>query len=373
MNATMLRLRKVGAAWMAALMVFATAAGAASATPEFADAANAALTWVKGQQQPDGSFPGFGAGSSVDVLLAFVSAQDNQEVGDGSLSTYTAQGSKLITFLESKVADLTKTPGSAGKLLVAVAGNGMDGKAFGGVDLIGVINSSYDASTGQYGNDIIGHAFAILGLAAAGEEVPVKAANFLADAQGPEGGWAFSGETAPGAADTNTSAVALQALLAMRVGTSDPTVDRAGKWLAAQQNDDGGFPYQKGGEFGSDSDVNSSAYVAEALTALGMYSEAGLAKSFIRSMQLESGAFQWMKSEPGENAGATYQAIPALLDASLVAPTGVTIGDGGGVPVGMPTTGQGDTSAMVVGAFLAALALCAGIVTRRATLSLGKR
>ncbi len=375
MNSTIWKIRKVGTAWMAALMVFVAGAGAVRATPEFPDVAYSALIWVTKQQQPDGSFPGFGAGSSVDALLAFVSAQDDKSAGseDLNLHSYTQEGSKLITFLESKVGDLSKTPGGAGKLLIAVAGNKMDGKAFGGVDLVGVINASYDAKTGQYGKDVIGHAFAILGLAEAGEEVPVLAANFLADAQGPEGGWAFSGDTAPGAADTNTTAVALQALIAMHVGTSDPTIDRAGKWLAEQQNEDGGFPYQKGGEFGSDSDVNSTAYVAQAFNTLGMYDEAGMAKSFIRSMQLESGAFQWMKSEPGENAGATYQAIPAVLDATLVAPAGVINEGGGVVPVGMPTTGQSEMGAAIAVALLATLALSAGLFLRRSAFPLGKK
>lgn len=363
MNSTVRNLRKMGVAWLAALMVFVTAAGAASATPEFPDVANAALTWMKGQQQPDGSFPGFGAGSSVDALLAFVSAQDDKEAGHEDLHTYTQEGSKLITFLESKAADLAKTPGGAGKLLLAVAADKLNGKSFGGVDLVGVINASYDAPTGHYGQDVIGHAFAILGLAAAGEEVPIAAASFLADAAGPEGGWAFSGETEPGKADTNTTAVVLQALLAMHVGTSDNTIAKAATWLAAQQNADGGFPYQQGGEFGSDSDVNSSAYAAQAFNALSDYEHAGTAKSFIRSMQLPSGAFQWMKSDPSENADATYQAIPALLDATLVAPAGVSR-EGGVIPGGMPTTGQSNTELSLAVIVLAMLALSTGLALR---------
>lgn len=373
MVSTLNKIRRNGIAWLAALMVFVTAAGAASATPEFPDVANAALTWMKGQQQPDGSFPGFGAGSSVDALLAFVSAQDDKEAGHEDLHTYTQQGSLLITYLESKAAELAKTPGGAGKLLIAVAADKLNGKAFGGVDLVGVINASYDAKTGHYGSDVIGHAFAILGLAAAGEEVPTEAAGFLADAVGPEGGWAFSGDTAPGKADTNTTAVALQALIAMRVGTSDNTITRAATWLAAQQNADSGYPYQQGGEFGSDSDVNSTAYVAQAFNALSDYDHAGMAKSFIRSMQLESGAFQWMESDPTENAGATYQAIPALLDATLVAPAGVSR-EGGVVPGGMPTTGQSNDIALALAmTMLAALALSAGTYLRGSAIAAGKK
>jgi hypothetical protein len=373
MVSTWSKVRRNGVAWLAALMVFVTAAGTASATPEFPNVANTALTWMKGQQQPDGSFPGFGAGSSVDALLAFVSAQDDKEAGHEDLHSYTQAGSKLIIYLESKAAELAKSPGGAGKLLLAVAANKLNGKAFGGVDLVGAINASYDAKTGHYGQDVIGHAFAILGLAAAGEEVPTAAASFLADAVGPEGGWAFSGDTAPGKADTNTTAVALQALLAMHVGTSDNTIDRAATWLAAQQNTDGGYPYQQGGEFGSDSDVNSTAYVAQAFNALSDYDHAGTAKGFIRSMQLPSGAFQWMQSDPAENPGATYQAIPALLDATLVAPAGVSR-EGGVIPGGMPTTGQSSDIAMALTmTVLAALALSAGLYLRRYALPVGKK
>lgn len=368
MNGVISRLRRGGAALLAGLVVFVMGAGAVLATPEFPDVANAALTWMEGQQQADGSFPGFGAGSSVDALLAFVSAQDNREAGHEDLRTYTQAGSKLISFLESKVGELAKTPGGAGKLLLAVSADGLNGKAFGGTDLVATINASYDAKTGHYGADVIGHAFAILGLVAAGETVPVEAAQFLANAQGPEGGWAFSGDTKPGAADTNTTAVVLQALIAMQVGTSDPTIDRAFKWLTAQQNADGGFPYQKGGEFGSDSDVNSTAYVAQAFKALSYEEGAGSAKSFIRSMQLPSGAFQWTKAEAGENAGATYQAIPAVLDATLVAPRGVSNEggeSGGGVVPGMPTTGQSDSLIAIEIAALAAILMCSGIATLR--------
>lgn len=346
MALTLSGIGKKGGAWLAGLMVFGMAAGSVSATPEFPDVANSALSWMISQQAPDGSFPGFGAGSSVDALLALVSAQDDKTAGHEDLHNYTQEGSKLITFLESKAGELSKTPGGAGKLLLAVAGNRMDGKSFGGVDLVSVINASYNAKTGQYGSDIIGDAFAILGLTEAGEDVPTLAANFLADAQSPTGGWSFSGDTKPGAADTNTTAVVLEALLSMHVGTSDPTIDGSAKWLARQQNKDGGYPYQQGGEFGSESDVNSTSYVAQAFNSLSDYERAGLAKSFIRSMQLPSGGIQWKASEKGENAGATYQAIPALLDATLVAPRGVNRESGGTNPggqvPGMPTTGQGD-------------------------------
>jgi hypothetical protein len=336
-------IRRVAAALAVTLVLLPAIAPAdrvdrAYAVPEFPDVASAALLWMRGQQQQDGSFPGFGAGSTVDALLAIVAARQDP-------ASYSRNGNTPVTFLESKAAEIAKTPGGAGKLLIAVAALGRDGRAFGGVNLVDAITTSYNADTGQYGKDVIGHAFAVLGLEAAGEQVPDKATAFLAGTQTPEGGWAFSGDTKAGTADTNTTAVVVQALVAVGADKSNPDLmKKAVSYLTSQQNPDGGFPYQKGGEFGSESDVNSTAYVAQAMLALGNNTVAGQARSFIRSMQNPSGAFRWKPSEPADNAGATYQAIPPLLGATMVSPVGTepVFVPEGSPPVsqpGMPRTG----------------------------------
>src|ERR1043166_741494 len=102
-------------------------------------------------------------------------------------------------------------------------------------------------------SDAIGHAFVMLGLHAAGQTIPPKAVQYLESTQSADGGWAFSGDTKPGGADTNTTAVAVQALVAAGVLESDPAMQKARAYLISQQNaSDGGFPYQKGGQGGSD-------------------------------------------------------------------------------------------------------------------------
>lgn len=356
MNKVIAKVSRIALAGCAALGIFmANGAGQTFAAPEFPEVARAAFRWVEGQQQPDGSFPGFGAGSTVDAVLAFIAIGADP-------TAYSKGGNTPVTFLESKAADLAKTPGGAGKLLIAVASLGLDTRAFGGVDLIASTNASYDPKTGQYGKDAIGHAFAMLGLHVAGESIPTQAVAALKSLQAPEGGWAFSGETTPGAADTNTTAVAIQALVAAGEAPGSPALQKALAYLRAQQNSDGGFPYQQGGEFGSDSDVNSTSYVVQALVALGEVDMAGRAKGFIRQMQKENGAFQWKADEPDDNAGATYQAIPALLNVTLVTPHNVRVVS---APSGMPTTGAADW--LPVGAFagLAALLLAGGLMARR--------
>jgi hypothetical protein len=340
------------AAWLVAFSaVLGGAGGTFAQARSFPDAAATALAWVETQQQPDGSFAGFGAGSTVDVLLALLASGADPDA-------YSKGGNTPVAFLESKAGELAKTPGGAGKLLIAVATLGRGSLTFGGVDLVAAFNSTYDAATGQYGKDAIGHAFAMLGLKVANQPVPPAAVARLKALQGPEGGWAFTGETTPGAADTNTTAVAVQALVAAGEEQSSAVLQKARAYLLTQQNTDGGFPYQKEGEFGGESDVNSTSYVSQALIELNDFENSDKAKAYIVSLQKPSGAIQWKASEPDDNAGATYQAIPALLDVTLARPYDRRIA------VGMPATGMPESLVGLIAA-VAVLTLAVGFAVRR--------
>jgi len=357
-------------AWLAAMLALLSMAGGVFAAPSaspYTDSASMALKWIGTQQSPDGSFAGFGAGSTVDAVLSIVAA--------GGHADSFAHGYNAVAFLQNNAGAIAKTAGGAGKLLVAVSALGQNGKSFGGVDLVGAINATYGISaTGRYGPDALGHAFAILGLHAAGEPVPADAVTQLESLQASDGGWAFTGDTSPGAADTNTTAVAVQALLA--AGATGSTLDKAAAYLAGQQNADGGWPYQKGGQFGSESDVNSTAYVVQAMLALKNAALAEAGQSYIVSLQNPSGAFPYQKSQPDDNPGATYQAITALLGATMttpkpaagVSPATAVSNPAAPTPVtpGMPTTGVGADWLFIAALVLAAFALsAAGLAIRR--------
>jgi prenyltransferase beta subunit len=360
MFATQRGLRKAAAA-LATLLVMVSSVGTVLAASPATDAAGKAMAWMKSQQQPDGGFQGFGAGSSIDAVLAIVAAGADP-------ATYAQGGNDPVNFLQSKAADLSKTAGGAGKLLVAASALGRDGKAFGGVDLVQAVQATYGISaTGQYGPDAIGHAFSIIGLNAAGVQVPAEAVARLKSLQTPEGGWAFSGDTAANSADTNTTAVALQALAAVGADKTDPDVVKRGlAYLSGQQNTDKGWPYQKGSEFGSDSDVNSTAYVVQALNALQNTATANEGIQFLLSMQNASGAFGYQKVQPEDNPGATYQAVPAVLGATLISPKAGTVQPvASGSGPGMPRTGNEMMLPVAALVLVSTLLVTMGVVARR--------
>ena len=82
----------------------------------------------------------------------------------------------------------------------------------------------------------------LIALTAAGEEIPDAALEPLRAAQGNDGGWAFDGSTTAGAADSNTTALVIQALVAAGHG-DDPMVDRGLAFLSTLLVPDDGFAY----------------------------------------------------------------------------------------------------------------------------------
>lgn len=271
-------------------------------------AADAALAWVAARQVI--TTGGYGsAGSTVETMLALganhqAAATAVAAAGAPSVEDYLAVYG--AAYSRSGVA-------AAGKLALAVVGAEacLPTTALTPRDYFSPTLGTYSTMSGPMSGPV---AFAILGAVALSETVPASAVNALVAAAQPAGGW----EWAPGwGVDTNATAVALQALIAAGVPLSAPAVADGLAWLGAAQNDDGGFPYSPGP--GADSDVNSTAYVVQAILAAGQdpdgpaWTVAGhSALDYLLEMQLPDGSLEW-QSGSGANLLATQQAIPALL------------------------------------------------------------
>jgi squalene cyclase len=152
--------------------------------------------------------------------------------------------------------------------------------------------------------------------------VPGLALDHLKGLQQPDGGWEW--DTGWGS-DTNSTALAIQSLAAAGEPAASPVIIDGLDYLEGAQNDDGGFPYSPVSPWGTDSDTNSTAFVVQALLAAGdsptdsrwlTYTN-GITPtnpiSFLLSMQLADGSFEWQPGAGGDRQASTRQAITALL------------------------------------------------------------
>lgn len=174
----------------------------------------------------------------------------------------------------------------------------------------------YNASTGAYSNEAGPHAWAMLGTRALNQTVPAAAVQYLKNLQQANGGWEWSPSWGT---DTNTTALAIQALIAGGEAVNSTVVVNALAYLKSAQNNDGGFPYDPNSSWGTDSDTNSTAYVIQAILAANQDpTSAAWQKNgndpykFLLARQLGDGSFEW-QSGTGSNQLATVQAIVALL------------------------------------------------------------
>jgi hypothetical protein len=281
----------------------------------------AAITWLKGQQEADGGFSsGFSDGSdygaTVEVILAAVAA------GQDVSQWVSAEGASPLDYVAAQVASGQVTDaGAISKAVFVAVATGQDPRNFGGTDLVAGLQAMQDAGTGMYGSTLFAHAYAMLALHNAGVPISEPAVGVLTSQVTEDGGWALFGGTTPGTADTNTTALAMQALIAAgRPGAAAG----AEAYLRRMQNDDGGFPYQKPSRWGTETDANSTAVVVQALNALGEPMSAWAAGgtdplgALLALWDEASGAYLWKSEVPSANMLATAQAVQAAEGMTLV-------------------------------------------------------
>lgn len=278
--------------------------------------ANRALTWMNELQNGDGSWSLFGLpdpGATCDAVLAYAAAGFDP-------ATVMAPGSitSAIDYLSATVSSfVTKSADSTGKLALAVAVAGGDARNFGGVDIVRVLTETwYSPTLSSFGvpTNTWHQAWPILGLAAAGEPVPVSATQTLAALQQADGGWKYDLASAWwNATSPDNTGLALQALIAAGVAPADARVVSGVLFLQDQQNAQGSWDGWGGPS------ANSTAYAMQGLLAVGEDLEAAQWLKDGHTPYAGLAAFQKIDGPfaQGEtdNSLATWQAVPALLGA----------------------------------------------------------
>ena len=271
--------------------------------PQGALAAARALDWLHARQESGTGGYGDGLGGAVEVMLAL--GANGEQMADWQ----PADGSRsLADFVRLRATRHSRQGvAEAGKLAVA------------GRTVRSLQPSAYYSETiGAYAPDSGFNAWGILGTLALSQTVPPSAVIALTDQQGADGGWEWQ---AGFGADTNTTALAVQTLIAAGYPVTATEVLSGLAFLKSGQQADGGFVYDPAApEYGSD--ANSTAYALMALAAAGedpqgeaWTVDGSTAVDFLLSLQAEDGSIEWQAGS-GPNLLATAQAVTALLGKS---------------------------------------------------------
>lgn len=174
----------------------------------------------------------------------------------------------------------------------------------------------YSETVGALSADAGFLSWGILGTLALDEETPADSVAYLTGLALPEGGWEWS----PGwGRDTNTTALAIQTLIAAGTPLSATEIVSGLAYLKAAQDESGGLRYDAGAGWEAAADANSTAYGLQALAAVGQNPHdpawqidgVGLV-DFLLALQQPDGGLAW-QTDQAVNLGATQQAVPALL------------------------------------------------------------
>jgi hypothetical protein len=268
----------------------ASPAGAAAPRSE----ATAALDWIEAELSAnEHGMPGFTAGAydwglTSDAVLALASGGRSRDAETVATTANLLDHASNYATWDDLGSDYpgVRIAGAFGKLNLVAEVQGVDDPAqTDGFDLEAEVRATMEVTGAQAGrfSDIdphfgsnnangFGQALAMLGLSYSDDGVPSQAVTFLIDQQCPSGGFRLTyrgtaGCASDGSSDTDTSAMAIQALLvADRTPAVRAALVKGLDWLESQQDASGGW-----GGTGPTSNLNanSSGLTATALRAAG--------------------------------------------------------------------------------------------------------
>jgi prenyltransferase beta subunit len=235
----------------AVLLLLALPTGASAAS-----ASKRAATWLAKAQNADGGFGSATGQASGELYTGWASL--GLAAGRRNPRDVERRGHSPIDYIRTGARGIREV-GEVERTILVVEASGLSAYDFGGRDFVARLNG-YRRADGSFSGFISYTAFGILALRAADAGGTNKPARWLARQQNDDGGFGL----APGAqSDVDNTGAALQALVA--AGSRYGRADDAIAYLHRAQNGDSGF-----GQFeGRSSNAQSTAYAIQGLVATG--------------------------------------------------------------------------------------------------------
>lgn len=271
-----------------------------------------AVAYLQHAQNSDGGFGGAPGQHSSELYSAWV--------GIG----LAAAGRDPLTFIRDRHSLLSSLRGEAATLegagddertILALHACGLPASDFPGTSLVArLVNERL--SDGSFGHLVNITAFAIFALRVAGSSadnaIVSDAGRWIAAQQDSDGGFGFAGHG--GGEDVDDTAAALQAVIDASGRRGGSVVARAVAYLGRAQNPDGGFPQESGGE----SNAQSSAWAVQGLDAAGVNVSAvkhGHSRSplaYLESLMAPNGSVYYSRTSAQTPVWVTAEALTAL-------------------------------------------------------------
>ncbi len=269
------------------------------------------VAFLAAAQNTDGGFGG-ARGQATTELYSAWAAIGLAAAGRNPLSM-RRDGHTVLDALRSEAGSL-QGAGDLERTILALRACGASVHVLPGGDPVArlLLTRSADGSFGDLGNLT---AFGILALRAAGyspASPPVRGAErWLAAQQDRDGGFGFA--TAGGQSDVDDTAAVVQALASAGPRRARAII-RATAYLVRAQNLDGGFPQEPGGE----SNAQSTSWAVQALTAAGRDAST-LSRSgsrspvgYLESLLAPDGSVRYSRTGSQTPVWVTAQALTAL-------------------------------------------------------------
>jgi Prenyltransferase and squalene oxidase repeat len=296
----------------------APAARAAGSAPT--GSAAAAASYLLRSENSDGGF-GAAPGQPSDQLYAGWAALGLASAGY-DLERLAHGGAGLIAYVRAGSGSLTDA-GSLERTILVTSAAGVPARSFGGHNLVAELERKI-GHDGSVSGQVNLTSFAILALRSAGVNPGSRTRAWLVGQQDRDGGYSYAG--AGGSSDVDDTGAALEALTGAGGGAGRAR-DRAVAFVRRQQNRDGGFPSQPGGE----SNAQSTAWAVQGIDAAGIdpatVHRAGSVSpvAYLESLSGPGGQISYARGVKQTPVWVTAEALMALEGKPLpIAPTAAT-------------------------------------------------